>query len=252
MGIKILSKKSRRFALYGLALYAFVSVSIGAILTPEETINSNSAPDPEFYDAPIVQVYAARTRGKKGMLAVHSWIVTKGRGESSYRRHEVVGWQLRWSENAVRSGGWFNHDYPQWYGNDATLLVEHRGKGVDDLIAQIEAAVESYPYKSRYRLWPGPNSNTFIAYIGKEVPALKLDLPSTAIGKDYRPLSEMIGRSASGSGIQLSFFGAFSLSLGVEEGIEINLLGLSFEWDVFDWAIELPVIGRIGYPQVDR
>ena len=250
MAIKTLFKQWRRRILCGLGLYAVISISIGAALNPGVPNQAHVAPEPAVYEAPVVQVYAARTWGRKGWLAVHTWVVTKARGEQFYLRHEVVGWQLRWSDNAVRSGRWYNHNNPGWYGNPATLLVEHRGEGVDEIIKRIETAVDTYPYKSDYQLWPGPNSNTFIAYLGKAVPELNLDLPSTAIGKDYRPLDKMAGRSASGSGIQWSLFGVISLALGIEEGVEINLFGLNFEWDIFDWAIELPVIGRIGYPQV--
>ena len=110
--------------------------------------------------------------------------------------------------------------------------------------------MSAYPYKSKYRVWPGPNSNTFTAYIGLAVPELRLDLPSTAVGKDYRPLGRLIGWSASGTGVQISLLGLLSISLGFEEGLELNLLGANFEWDAFDLAIELPVYGRIGQPQV--
>jgi hypothetical protein len=242
----------RRRALYGLALYALISVSIGAAVSASVAPELNSAPDPSTHKAAVVQVYAARTWGKKGWLAVHTWIVTKARDENFYRRHEIVGWQLRWSDNALRSSRWNNYDNPEWYGNSATLLVEHRGAGVDEMINRIEAAIETYPYKSNYRLWPGPNSNTFTAYLGKAVPELKLDLPSTAIGKNYRPLQDPIGRSASGSGMQFSVLGLVSLSLGIEEGVEANLFGFNVEWDIFDWAIELPGLGRIGYPQAPQ
>ena len=40
---------------------------------------------------------------------------------------------------------------------------------------QVEAAVKTYPYPDRYRSWPGPNSNTFLAHIGRAVPELRLD-----------------------------------------------------------------------------
>ena len=52
-------------------------------------------------------------------------------------------------------------------------------------LARIEAAVASYPYADRYTAWPGPNSNSFVAHVLRAVPELKVDLPSTAIGKDY-------------------------------------------------------------------
>jgi len=247
--MKIVLKSWRRRMLYGLALYAFVSVSIGAAVNPGDSMQANSAPDPTTIETPIVQIYAARTWGKKGWLAVHTWVVTKAGDEDFYRRHEIVGWQLRWSDNSLRSRRWHNYHNPEWYGNSATLLVEHRGAGVDEMIERIDAAIASYPYKSNYQLWPGPNSNTFTAYLGKTIPELQLDLPSTAIGKDYRPLHNPFGRSASGSGMQFSLLGLFSLSLGIEEGIEANLFGFNIEWDIFDWAIELPGFGRIGYPQ---
>ncbi|NDA85703.1 MAG: DUF3750 domain-containing protein, partial [Burkholderiaceae bacterium] len=33
-------------------------------------------------------------------------------------------------------------------------------------------AVQSYPYADSYTMWPGPNSNTFTAHVGREVPEL--------------------------------------------------------------------------------
>ena len=44
---------------------------------------------------------------------------------------------------------------------------------------------QRYPYADSYRVWPGPNSNTFTAFVLREVPELRVDLPPTAIGKDY-------------------------------------------------------------------
>ena len=45
--------------------------------------------------------------------------------------------------------------------------------------------MHEYPYANTYSLWPGPNSNTFTAWIARAVPELETDLPATAIGKDY-------------------------------------------------------------------
>jgi hypothetical protein len=36
-----------------------------------------------------------------------------------------------------------------------------------------------------YKAFPGPNSNTFTAYIAKQVPGLDLDLPFSAIDSGY-------------------------------------------------------------------
>ena len=64
-------------------------------------------------------------------------------------------------------------------------LKEIRGAGVDNLIAAVDHAAQSYPWPDRYVTFPGPNSNTFTAWIGKKVPQLGLELPLSAIGSGY-------------------------------------------------------------------
>ena len=80
------------------------------------------------------------------------------------------------------------------------------------------------------------------------MPELRLALPSTAIGKDYLPGGALAGRSPSGTGFQLSVFGLFGLLAGWQEGVELNLLGLSFGVDVVRPALKLPAVGRVGLP----
>lgn len=201
------------------------------------------APDPaRFAGTAIVQVYAAATYGWRGYFAVHPWIIYKRAGESAYTRYDVIGWGRG---NVVRR----NYALPDglWFGAVPRVLVEHRGEGVEAMIEQIEAAVASYPHADAYRSYPGPNSNTFLAHIGREVPALRLDLPANAIGKDYRPVTRPLGVSPSGSGLQVSLLGLLGLSLGVEEGIELNVLGLNFGVDFNRPGLRLPAIGRLGF-----
>jgi hypothetical protein len=45
---------------------------------------------------------------------------------------------------------------------------------------------------------------------------------------------------------QLSLLGLLGLSLAREEGLELNLLGLTFGGDPLDFAVKLPGIGRLG------
>lgn len=200
------------------------------------------APDPvEHQGEAIVQVYAARTYGWRGFFAVHPWIIFKRADQDHYSRYDVVGWR---APNVVQR----NYAVPDglWYGSRPKILVEHRGPSVEAMINQIEAAIASYPFADQYRSYPGPNSNTFLAHIGREVPALKLDLPANAIGKDYRTLSQAVGRSTSGSGVQASLLGLLGVTVGWEEGLELNLLGLSFGVDINQPALRLPFLGRLG------
>ena len=115
-------------------------------------------------------------------------------------------------------------------------------------LAEIEAAVKAYPYPTSYRTWPGPNSNTFTAYIGRAVPSLRLALPSTAIGKDYLPGAALACLTPRGTGVHLSLVGLAGVLVGWEEGLEVNVLGLAFGLDVKRPALKLPAIGRLGVP----
>ena len=129
-----------------------------------------------------------------------------------------------------------------WFGKRPDLLVDLRGEGVDALIDRVEAAVHDYPYPSSYRTWPGPNSNTFTAFVGRAVPELRLDLPPTAVGKDFLPGGAPVGFTPSGTGVQLSLVGLAGVLVGWEEGVELNLLGLTFGLDWNRPALKLPVL----------
>lgn len=78
------------------------------------------------------------------------------------------------------------------------------------------------------------------------VPALQLDLPANALGKDYRPLWRPVGLPPSGRGVQVSILGVAGITLGAEEGIEFNLLGLSAGIGFSPFRLRLPFIGGLG------
>jgi hypothetical protein len=120
-----------------------------------------------------------------------------------------------------------------------------RGPEAEAIIAKLEHVVASYPYAHTYTAWPGPNSNTFVAYLGREIPELRLTLPSLAIGKDYLPDGRIFARTPSGTGFQMSLGGFLGVLAGVDEGFELNVLGLVTGFDMLHPAVKLPGIGRI-------
>jgi len=203
------------------------------------------APDAATIDEAIVQVYAARAVKWRGIFAVHTWIATKAENARQYTVHHVLGWNKRRGLPVVVS----SEDIPDrlWYGNEPILVKELRGDKAAQAIIAIEQAINNYPYINDYSAWPGPNSNTFIAHIGREVSALKLDLPSTAIGKDFLTASDFVSRTPSGSGFQLSLFGMFGVLISRYEGFEVNLLGLVVGLDPAEGIIKLPGIGKTGF-----
>jgi hypothetical protein len=201
------------------------------------------APDPATTTEAIVQVYAARAVGWRGVFGVHTWFAVKSTAAKAYTVYEIIGWRLRWSESALA----VRERAPdaRWFGAEPELVVERRGAGVDEIIARIDKAARAYPWAGEYTMWPGPNSNTFTAWVARAVPELEVDLPPTAIGKDYVG-SRLIGSAPSGKGIQLSLFGLAGLTASSVEGLEINVLGLTFGINPFDPALKLPLLGRLG------
>ncbi|BCR05308.1 lipoprotein [Desulfuromonas versatilis] len=141
------------------------------------------APDPAQTREAVLQVYAAPAWGWRGWFAVHTWIATKRTAEPSYTVYEVIGWRERRGLPVLR----IEKDVPDrfWYGEKPRLLVDRRGPEAQTLIAAVEQAARSYPWPKTYRAFPGPNSNTFTAWVAQKVPALELDLPFSAIGSGY-------------------------------------------------------------------
>ena len=187
-----------------------------------------------------MQVYGARTMGAKGIFGVHTWVAVKPTDASAWTVYEVIGWRLRWTDSAVVVRN--REPDARWFGAEPELYVDKRGAGVDELIKRIDKAAHAYPYAGEYSVWPGPNSNTFTAWIARAVPELEVDLPATAIGKDYLGTS-IFSSAPSGSGVQFSLGGVFGLSASAVAGLELNLLGLNF--GVGPSGLKLPMVGRI-------
>jgi hypothetical protein len=202
------------------------------------------APDPAETKEAVVQVYAARAWSWRGILGVHTWISVKPTDAVEFSVYEVIGWRAYRGMSVVSVSN--RPADGRWFGAMPTLLADIRGDGVDQIIGRIDEAAKDYPFPDEYRVWPGPNSNTFTAHVARAVPELKLDLPPTAIGKDYLPGNTLVASAPSGTGYQFSLFGLFGVLAGAEEGIEINLLGLTFGVDPADLALKLPAIGRIS------
>ena len=199
------------------------------------------APDPAELKEAVVQVYGARVIGVKGLFGVHTWVAVKPAEAEEWTVYEVVGWRLRWAQSAI-----VVHTRPpdaRWFGSVPELYVDRRGPGVDALIERIHKAARAYPYGAEYRAWPGPNSNTFTAWIARAVPELELDLPATAIGKDYLG-SSIVGAAPSGSGVQLSLGGVLGVAMSAVDGLEFNVLGLNF--GISPNGVKLPMVGRVG------
>src|SRR5262245_42476297 len=185
-------------------------------------------------------IFTGRTGRWKGIFSVHSWVVFKAAGATTWSRYDVVGWG-----QPVRSNGWAPDS--RWFGDTPRVIVDVRDAEAAALIPKVKAAIAAYRYNNYgdYRIWPGPNSNTFVATVLRAVPELHATLPPNAVGKDFRPLP-YAGRSDSGTGIEANLWGLVGVKLGWVEGVELNLLGLVAGIDLRHPALKVPGFGRVG------
>ncbi len=132
----------------------------------------------------IIEFYAADAFSWRGWFAVHPWIAIKEENASEYSVYEVIGWQVRQGLPAIRQYQTLTPDR-YWYGSKPELLLSIKGDKAAMLIPKIQQAIALYPWANEYSVFPGPNSNTFVAWIGLQVPELGLELPFSAIGSGY-------------------------------------------------------------------
>lgn len=189
----------------------------------------------------MIRVYAARTGRWKGVFATHTWLVLKDEGALAYERWDKVGWGHPVRRNNYAPDG-------RWYGNDPVVVREITGPEAARLIPKIRANISNYAFNSRgdYRIWPGPNSNTFVASAIANLPEFAASLPPTAIGKDFPYDGRRISPTPSGTGYRISFNGYVGLTLAWVEGFEISILGAIIGLDFRNPALKIPGFGRVG------
>ena len=187
-----------------------------------------------------VYVLSARTGGLKGAFATHSWLVLKPKNAFHYDRYDVVGWGRPVRHNGYDADG-------RWYSNIPVIETEISGKRAEQLIPKIKSAIADYRWQNYgdYTIWPGPNSNTFVASIIRSVPGFDARTPSTAVGRDYPDENAWVAVDRSGS-LRLSAGGYAGLVVGMEDGLELNFLGLVAGINPAKLEIKIPGFGTFG------
>ena len=198
---------------------------------------------PKAEDSPqaAIYVFSAMTGGFKGAIASHAWIVTKEKN-GAYRRYDKVGWGAPIRVNNYPADG-------LWYSNRPRLVLHIEGDEAERLIPKVEAAIKAYPdgQPGGYRIYPGPNSNTFVAHVLRQVPDLGAVLPPDAVGRDYLGDGTFYALDADGRDLHVSLGGLAGVSVGARSGLEVNFLGLVAGVDLARPALKVPGFGAVGF-----
>lgn len=175
-------------------------------------------------------------------FAKHTWFDIKAGPESPWIRVEILNehsgvlvtpipsesvWDdFRWDRRAVRI---------------LRLFEGEKAREIAEAILSHTALRES----SRYRAWPGPNSNTFAEKLLRTIPGFGARLHHNAVGKDWTALF-FAGASSTGSGLRLDT-PVLGMQIGLEDGLQLHFLQLSLGLSFWPPAVEIPFLPRIGF-----
>jgi hypothetical protein len=119
-----------------------------------------------------------------GAIAVHHWFVVYDEAGACHR------WEVWQTPDA--GGQSFGHVHCDLKppeadvgGGPTRLAARWEGAEARRIAAVLERA-ERYPSRNRYRYWPGPNSNSFVAWVLREA-GIRYALHWKGIGHRWRP-----------------------------------------------------------------
>jgi len=190
-------------------------------------------------DKPYVAVLSGEIPEPISMVARHAWIIANKADGTDLRRYELLG-------DAFAT---VTSDPLDWIGPGDVALHGVIGGDRAEVAGVVECLERETPLYNEehptYFPMPGPNSNTYVDQMLRRCD-IHCDLPATAVGKDYRGV---IGASftSGGTGVQLETW-LGGVKIGVKEGVELHVLGLSIGVDLWPPALIVPVNpGRIGF-----
>ena len=169
-------------------------------------------------------------------IARHPWFAVRKKGETEWRIYEVGG-------GGTEADPFHDHSpymRPILHG----LWRGDAGEKAAACVEKVGPEVKSY-IQNHYIFYPGPNSNTFGDVVLRRC-KLSASLPSTSVGKDWRGLFGA-GITSERTGVQIET-PILGFKIGLKEGIELHVIGLSFGIDLWPPAIILPLgPGRLGF-----
>jgi hypothetical protein len=125
----------------------------------------------------------------------HLWIVL-------IRKNQVTRWEVMPDGNIKRKHGFLYKNFHKdprrgaqkfffntidYWGSEIIFEISGgQNSQAMQVLNDIEELNNSYPHKTTYFPFPGPNSNTYVGWLLDHFPELNITLPWNAFGKNYK------------------------------------------------------------------
>jgi len=129
-------------------------------------------------------------------------------------------------------------------GGPPRIEREWRGEQARAILRALERSPD-YPYRESYLAWPGPNSNTYPAWVLRQA-GVSADMDPRAIGRDYHGRYG-VGPTTTGTGVQAES-PLLGVKLGLKDGAEMHFLCFTMGVNVWPPATKTP-FGRFGFSE---
>ena len=140
------------------------------VLSDQDWVNTVLVPE-----GPAVQLHLSPVPYSGGR-AVHPFFLARGTDQALHR-YEVWQWQ-----GEAESHLWVDENWAYYTMDTGTvLLAEAQG---EQALAVIQVLESVYPCADQYTMLPGPNSNTYAAWV-LEQSGWDVDLPEQSLGKSW-------------------------------------------------------------------
>lgn len=222
-------REMRSAPVVALSVVATASTLGGCVILPRSL-------DPPPNDETTVVLLSGTLGPPLDEIARHPWFAVRRKGQTDWQVYEVGG-------GGPESDPFRKHEP---YGNPIVHRVwrGEAGERAADCVEREGPRVRQQIERD-YVFYPGPNSNTFGDVVLRRC-RLAASLPSTAVGKDWRGWIGA-GITSERTGVQLET-PLLGIKLGLKEGVELHVLGLSLGIDLWPPAIIVPLgPGRIGF-----
>ena len=196
-------------------------------------------------DPYLVAIKGVRFPGRSWLpwytrFADHLWVDVKG-----LRGWKRVEWNSRTDEVRVRSLDATSATSDNRWGMQVRVVEWFGGPGALPMAEHITKIAKTFPHRSDYQAWPGPNSNTFVAWLARETPGMWVDLPTTAVGKDYATWLRA-GVTPTRMGLEFETM-LLGVEVGLREGVELQFFGLAVGFGFWPPSIKLPFLPAIPF-----